>query len=43
MQDPVECIEQFFFQVHIRAHRPLSRAPMPWCPEQNPTIHDRCR
>jgi hypothetical protein len=44
MHDPVKCVEEFFFQIHIcHFHRTLSPAPMPWCPQQNPTIHGRCR
>jgi hypothetical protein len=44
MHDPVKCIEQFSFQIHIcHFHRTLSPAPMPCFPQQNHTIDGRCR
>ncbi|SPF36631.1 hypothetical protein SBA1_160001 [Candidatus Sulfotelmatobacter kueseliae] len=44
MPDPVKGVEQFFFEVHAAA--PAERgvqARLPCCPQQNPTIRDRCR
>jgi hypothetical protein len=43
MHSPVKRVEQFFFQIH--SARPGRRwsFQLPYCPQQNPTIHDRCR
>jgi hypothetical protein len=43
VQYPVKRVEQFFFQIHSarpgRMESPTAMLP----PQQNPTIHDRCR
>jgi HEPN domain-containing protein len=43
MHHPVKRVEQFFFQIHSARPGQTWSPRLPCCPEQNPTIYDRCR
>ena len=43
VHDPVQRVEQFFFQIHSARPGRTCSPRLPCCPQQNPTIHDRCR
>ena len=40
---PVKRVEQFFFQIHSARPGRTWSPRLPCCPQQNPTIRDRCR
>jgi len=43
MHYPVKRVEQFFFQIHSARPSRTWSPRLPYCPQQNPTIRERCR